>query len=164
MAYGTDTGFTNWLAANGLSLPIGAPLAAVLRELGSSYVDAAYEHRLLCSARATDEAAWPRVGHRTAHGVDIADGTIPAAWVIASYRAAYLAAAQPGWTMSVKDPTRMTSRERVDVVSREFFAPADVPGSDSVAPGMPFDAVVNALVLPLLCAKGRTASSLVRVV
>ena len=46
--YGDDTGFAAWLADAGLSLPVGAPLPAVLRQRGSDYLDAvSYTHLTL---------------------------------------------------------------------------------------------------------------------
>lgn len=164
-AYGTDQGLTDWLAGQGLSLPQGAPANAVLREVGSAYVDAAYEHRLQCSKRAgglDQERAWPRTGHKI-NGETLADDYIPLAWVTASYRAAYLQATQPGWATGSTDPNRITRREQVDTISREFFAPADMPGS-AAAPGMPADAIINGMVLPLLCSTGRNVAALLRVI
>lgn len=148
-AYGSDLEFAAWLAAQGLSLSAGAPAATVLRTIGSAYLDAAYEQRLQCSMRAgglSQALAWPRTGH-----TDVADDVIPERWIAASYRAAYLHAAQPGWAMSGTDPGRLTKREKADVIEREFFSHAEQPGADQVAPGMPFDALVNAMVQPLFC-------------
>jgi hypothetical protein len=151
-----DQGFTDWLAGQGLALPNVAPTAAVLRQVGSDYVDAAYEHRLACSHRAggyLQERAWPRTGHRQGRN-DVPDDMIPPAWVNASYRAGYLQATQPGWATGAVDPGRITKREKADVIEREFFGP-DVMAAGDAAPGMRADAVVNGLVLPWLCAAGR---------
>lgn len=163
--YGTDDDFTAWLAAQGLSLPDDAPAPAVLRQIGSSYVDAAYEYRLGCSERTggfEQELAWPRKGHYL-NGKAVPDDLIPQAWVHAAYRAAYLHATQPGWATSSRDGNRVTKRERVDVIEREFFDAATAPGSDA-APGMVSDSIINGLVLPWLCPTGRSLNSLFRVV
>ena len=164
-AYGTDDGLTAWLAAQALSLPEGSPSEAVLRQIGSSYVDAAYEYRLQCSRRAggfAQELAWPRTG-QFVNGESVPDDFIPPAWVNASYRAAYLSAVTPGWATASIDATRQTRREKVDVVEREYFASADAAGSDA-APGMASDGVINGMVLPWLCKTTRRFGDLFRVI
>lgn len=166
MAYGTDQGFTDYLAAQGLALPADAPPAATLRAIGSGYVDAAYEHRLQCSRRTggfEQLLAWPRTG-QSVNGQDVPSDLIPAAWVNASYRAGYLNAVTPGWATAGTDPGRLTQREKVDVIERTFFAPGEASGSGDIAPGMPFDAVINAMVAPWLCSTGRDFNTLFRVV
>lgn len=166
MAYGTDQGFTAWLAAQGLTLPDGAPTPAVLRNIGSSYIDAAYEWRLQCSARSggfEQELAWPRAGH-TVNGQPVPDDLIPPAWINASYRAAYLNGVTAGWSTNSSDPNRVTKREKVDVLEREFFAAGDNGGKADTAAGMPSDAIINGMVLPWLCSTGRSLNSLFRVV
>lgn len=163
--YGDDLGFAGWLAAQGLTLPAGSPTPAVLRQLGSSYIDAAYEWRLQCSRRTggfSQELAWPRTGHRVNDQL-VPDDLIPQAWVNASYRAGYLNAVTPGWSTGSVDATRQTKREKVDVIEREFFSSADAPGSDA-APGMPSDSIINGMVLPWLCSNARSLNTLFRVV
>lgn len=163
-AYGTDDGLQAWLTAQGLALPAGA-VPATLREIGSAYVDAAYEARLQCSHRAggfEQELAWPRAGHRV-NGQPVPEGLIPQAWINASYRAAYLEAMTPGWATGSVDPNRITKREKVDVIEREFFSAVDAGGGDS-AVGMPSDAIINGMVLPWLCFNKRRSDSLFRVI
>lgn len=165
MAYGTDEGFLEWLSAQGLTLPVGAPLPAVLRQIGSNYLDAAYEWRLSCSSRSggfSQELAWPRFGH-ILNGAEVPSDLIPVAWINASYRAAYLTAVTPGWATTGTDGSRQTKREKVDVVEREFFAASEAAGSD-VAPGMPSDSIINGMVAMWLCSNKRTANSLFRVI
>ena len=147
--YGDDTGFAAWLADAGLSLPVGAPLPAVLRQRGSDYLDATYGARLQCSAPTggfDQERAWPRTGHLI-YGAAVDPAAIPAAWVQASYRAAYRDAVAPGWATSSRDPSRMTKREKADVVEREFFEPGDTKG----ASGANIDAMIEGLIGPFLC-------------
>lgn len=163
-AYGTDDGLIAWVEGQGLALPVGAN-PATLRQIGSSYVDAAYGAKLTCSRRAggfAQELEWPRTGH-VINGELVPDDFIPPAWVNASYRAAYLTAITPGWATTGIDATRQTRREKVDVVEREFFAATDAAGS-SVAPGAPSDSIVNAMVLPWLCSGVRRMSDLFRVI
>lgn len=164
-AYGDDSGFSAWLASQGLTLPVGAPLPAVLRQIGSNYIDAAYEWRLSCSSRAggfAQELAWPRVNH-TINGELVPDDLIPPAWVNASYRAAYLTAVTPGWATTGTDASRQTRREKVEGIEREFFGKGDAAGS-SVAPGMPSDSIINGAITPWLCSSTRRASALFRVI
>lgn len=147
-----------------MALPAGA-VPAVLRQIGSTYVDAAYEASLQCSHRANgfeQELAWPRAGHRV-NGQAVPETLIPPAWVNASYRAAYLEATTPGWATGSVDPNRVTRREQVDVISREFFAPSDTGGAASAA-GITADAIINGMVLPWLCTSKRRADSLMRVI
>ena len=166
MAYGADDGMAAWLASQGLTLPVGAPAPAVLREIGSSYVDAAYGHRLTCSSKTGGVAqgmAWPRKNH-TLNGEVVPQDYIPTAWVNAAYRAGYLSAVTPGWATTGADASRLTKREKVEgAVEREFFSQAETAGAAS-APGMPSDSIINGLVLPWLCSNVRSAASLLRVV
>ena len=166
MAYGTNEGFESWLAAQGLSLPDTAPSVEVLRQLGSAYVDSAYGYRLTCSRRTGgwgQELAWPRAGHYV-NGQPLPSDLIPQAWINASYRAGYLNAVTPGWSTDQVTPGRITRRERVDVIEREFMTAEQAGGGAATAPGFPSDAIINGLVLPFLCSEGRSLNSLFRVV
>lgn len=163
--YGSDQAFSEWLASQGLALPVGSPAPAVLRQIGSDYVDAAYEHALQCSRRSggfDQERAWPRTGH-VVNGQLVPNAMIPPAWVNASYRAAYLQAISPGWATGSTDPNRVTRREKVDVIEREFFSSESQSGADSAA-GIVADAIINGMLLPWLCSSGRDANSLFRVI
>lgn len=149
--YGDDSGFTEWLAENGYTLPAGAPLPAVLRNRGSQYLDAVYGSRLNCSSPTggvEQERAWPRTGHMSP--VAIPPDVIPKAWVTASYQAAWREAETPGWATSSRDPSRMTKREKADVLEREFFTAEEGGGSAGVA-GANIDGLIEGLVLPFLC-------------
>lgn len=155
--YGNDTDFQAWLTANGLALPIGAPSAAILRQIGSDYVDAAYEPRLQCSKRTggfAQDRAWPRTGHVVNCDEAVPDNLIPQAWVNASYRAAYLQALN-GFTAGGYDPSRVTKREKVDVIEREFFAKGDGAPQANAAPGFPVDPMIDGWVSVWLCPTGR---------
>ena len=164
MAYGNDEGLTAWVTAQGLTLPVGANLTA-LRTVGSAYVDGAYEHRLACSARTggfTQEMAWPRTNHYI-NGQLVPPDFIPPGWVNAAYRAAYLQATQPGWATGSANPNRVTKREKVSDIEREFFAASDTAQAD-VAAGMNADGVINGMVAILLCPTMRNPNSLFRVI
>lgn len=164
-AYGTDAGMIAWLAAQGLALPAGAE-ASVLRQIGSNYIDAAYEAKLQCSRRTggfTQELAWPRTGH-VISGQVVPDDLIPPAWVNAAYRAAYLEAMTPGWATASNDPNRITKREKVDVIEREFMTATDLGGGTASSFGIASDAIINGMVLPFLCANVRSMNSLFRII
>lgn len=163
--YGSDEEFQAWLASQGFVLPPGSPCAGTLRQIGSAWLDAAYESSLSCSHRTggwMQELAWPRTAHRV-NGQLLPDDLIPPQWILASYRAAWLEGNSPGWATGSVDPNRITRREQVDVISREFFAPSDAGGAASAA-GIATDAIINGMVLPLLCSKTRRADSLFRVI
>jgi len=138
----------------------------VLRNIGSAYVDAAYGYRLTCSRRTggwEQELEFPRTGHYV-NGQLLPSDLIPTAWIHASYRAAYLNAVTPGWSTDQVTPGRITRRERVDVIEREFMTAEQAGGGAATAPGFPSDAIINGLVLPFLCSEGRSLNSLFRVV
>lgn len=164
-AYGTDQGFTDWLASQGLQLPVDAPSVSVLRHIGSGYIDAAYEHALQCSHRTggfNQLLAWPRTGH-VMNRQTVPNDLIPQAWINASYRAAYLQATEPGWATGGVNPDRITKREKIDVIEREFFSAEDSK-TTAVAAGMPADAVINGMVLPWLCSSERSLDNLFMVI
>lgn len=164
--YGSDEEFQSWLASQGFVIPPGSPCASTLRQIGSDYVDAAYGHLLMCSQKTggwEQERAWPRRGHRVS-GELVPDDLIPQAWINASYRAAYLQATNPGWATNQVTPGRVTKREKVDVIEREFFEADQAGGGASTAPGFPSDAVINGLVLPWLCSNTRRLDNLFRVI
>lgn len=144
--YGDDTGFTTWLTDNGLSLPVGAPTPAVLRNRGSAYVDATYGQRLTCSTRAggpEQERAWPRAGHP-----NVASDVIPIAWVHASYRAGYLEATLTGGLSRQIDNQARAVRQKVDVIERQFADSGALVAGEVV--GI-VDAEIDGLVSPYLC-------------
>lgn len=164
-AYGTDTGMQEWLDANGLILPPGATLTT-LRNIGSAYIDAAYGAKLACSRRTggfTQELEWPRTGH-VINGEVVPDDLIPPAWILASYRAAYLEATNAGWATGSTDPNRLTRREKVDVIEREFMTAQDLGQTSSSAAGINADGIINGMVLPWLCSGVRRFDSLFRVI
>lgn len=165
-AYGSDSGLSDWLSSQGLALPPGAPDLSVLRAIGSQYVDAAYEARLSCSSRAggfSQELAWPRNGHRV-NGQSVPSDLVPQSWINASYRAAYLQAAQNGWAIAGRDPSRVTRREKVDVVEREFFANGEAGDTGNASAGFNVDPIIDGWLSVWLCPAGRSADTLFRVV
>lgn len=150
--YGDDTGLDAWLSANGLALPVGAPAKGVLRQIGSDYLDGAYEARLSCSRRTgglAQERAFPRSGHSVG-GETLPDDLIPQAWVNASYRAAYLHATQPGWAQSGTAPGERVKREKVGPIDTEYFGPSEGAQANA-AMGFNVDPLIDGWVSLLLC-------------
>lgn len=153
MAYGTDEGFTDWMAANGYVLPGTAPSVAVLRERGSAYIDGTYGARF--SGTPTDgieqERAWPRTG-AYAYGVAIDPASIPAAVVNASYAAAWQEASAPGSLSVTGSAATTVKREKVEgAVEVEYQAANGAWTAESLAPVL---TVVEGLLRPLLSKAG----------
>lgn len=168
-AYGSDIEFAAYLAGLDLTLPVDAPMPAVLRQIGSNYVDAAYEPRLHCSSRAggwAQERAWPREGHKV-NRQEVPADLIPQAWVDASYYAAYLqATTEGGWVTSGEDPNRIAKREKVDgAIEVEYFGRGD-GYQGNAAVGFPVDPMIDGMVSVWLCpdVNQRTADSLFLVI
>lgn len=122
--YGDDAGFNTWLTANGYSLPVGAPSAAVLRQRGSGYIDATYGPRFYgVPTDVSQERAWPRSGARI-YGQALASDLVPNRVIDASYQAAYLVATNPGSLSRTVDTGAQVKRERVEgAVEVEYFEP-----------------------------------------
>lgn len=153
MAYGTDIGFTAYLAAMGYTLPVGSPTAAVLRARGSAYLDAVYGGRW--TGHQTDPVTqvdqWPRTGAKVRCITAIADDVIPLAVVNAAYRAAWLEASTPGTLSASVTPGGRVSRQKADVLERAFFDDgAAVAGGGSVAF---IDSEIDGAMMQFICDK-----------
>lgn len=146
--YGTDQGFTEWLAANGYSLPAGAPTATVLRQRGSVYIDGTYGYRF--PGTPTDglnqERAWPRTG-ATIYGSTLASNVIPNRVIEASYMAAYIEATKLGSLTVITDPSKRVKRQKVDTIEREFF---EAGGGSVFAPDTPVSSLIEGILGPLI--------------
>jgi hypothetical protein len=149
-SYGSDEGFTAWLAEQGYELPDDAPTAAVLRARGSAYVDG-YE-RFWTGTRTdgvAQELAWPRTGATMNCTVAIDDDVIPPAVVNAAYRAAWLEASTPGvLTGSAGTAGTRVKRQKVETIEREFFddGKAEIGGGPSF-----IDSQIDGLLSPFIC-------------
>ncbi|ALJ12634.1 DnaT-like ssDNA-binding protein [Sphingopyxis macrogoltabida] len=149
-AYGTDQGFTDWLAEQGYELPDGAPAPAVLRARGSAYVDG-YE-RFWTGQRVggvMQELGWPRTGATVNCTVPVPDDVIPPAVITASYRAGWLDAQAPGiLTGGTGTAGERVKRQKVDVIEREFFddGKAEIGGGPSF-----IDSQIDGLLSQFVC-------------
>lgn len=149
MAYGDDTKFEAWLAANGFVLPDNSPSSAQLRERGSMHVNAHVFPGSPTDAFGQIDA-WPRTG-ATAYGKAIPDDAIPVAIEHASYAAGYFDAMNPGVLTSRSSADQRLKRKRnrvegaVDVETEYFDSGAD--GAAGAAVTIP---MVEGLLAPFL--------------
>lgn len=145
--YGDDAGFAAWAADEGLTLPVDAPLPAILRQRGSAYVDGLYGQRFsgVPTGGFAQERAWPRTG-AIAYGAAIDPDVIPDAVVKASYFAAFQEASSPGSLSPVATSAGQVKREKVDVIEVEYFGGS----GDALADATPTISAVEGLLAPFL--------------
>lgn len=122
MAMGDDSGFNAYLAANGLTLPAGAPAPAVLRQRGSAYINGLYGPKFsgVPTAGFAQEDSWPRLG-ACAYGQSIPSDLIPVAVINASYAAGYQEAVSPGSLSIAASGAKSVKRKKIDVIETEYF-------------------------------------------
>lgn len=148
--YGSDDGFENWLADNGLSLPSGSPSVAVLRHRGSVYLDGRYGSRLAGTPTGgyAQERAFPRTGV-TVYGAALPDSVIPASVIEASYAAGYYEATTPGGLNPAATAAGAVKREKIDVIEVEYFE----GGGSAIENATVTIAAVDGLMAPFLAAR-----------
>lgn len=146
--YGTDQGFADFLTGQGHTLPVGAPSAAVLRQRASDYIDATYVYRFpgVPTGGLEQERQWPRTG-AFAYGQEIGSAVIPRAVIQASYHAALYEARNPGGLSVVATAARVVTREKIDVLEREY---ADTADMDPVKAALPMLSAVDGLIASLI--------------
>ncbi len=144
--YGTNEGFTAYATAAGYTVPSGD--VAQARQRGSTYIDGAYGGRFVGvpTDGVDQERAWPRTG-ATAFGNALSTTLIPVRVINASYEAALLELKSPGSLSTTVDPAKRVKREKVDVIEREFFDPADLPLGGILGP---VTSTIEGLLAPLL--------------
>ena len=147
-AYGSDIEFQAWLDSNGYVLPADAPTLAVLRQRGSTYIDAVYGPRFVGQPVTWDqELAWPRVNAVTTYGQVIPSDVIPRQVVNASYRAAVAEALEPGVLSFATSGSGAVKREKVEgVVDVEYFENT----SETIAGRGPLFLDIEGLLSPFL--------------
>lgn len=155
MAYGSDSAFTAWLALNGLTLPAGAPDAAILRQRGSQYVDNTYGSCFwgVPTLGIAQERAWPRTGAK-AYGQTIPDDVIPVAVEQASYAAAHQESIKPGSLTISATAAGAVKRKKVGPLEKEFFEGS----GDVIADGTLKLSAVEGLLAPYLKPESTLAS------
>ena len=151
MAFGDDAGFTAYLAANGYTLPAGAPAPAVLRQRGSAYINGTYGPLFagLPTGGFAQEDSWPRDGGE-AYGQTIGSDVTPVAVEHASYYAGYQEALRPGSLTVGTSTARSVKRKKIDVIETEFFEGS----GNAVADATVKFSVIEGLLAPFLCQPG----------
>ncbi len=147
--YGDDTGFHNWLSANGYTLPGGAPSPDVLRQRGSAWLDSIYGPRFKGTPAdgVSQERAWPRTG-AVVYGETISDDIVPLAVINASYLAAWSEASDEGsLSGGVTSSTGQIKREKVGPLETEYFSAKDTMKSDG-----PYDPLATPAGAPIILA------------
>lgn len=146
--YGTDEGFTAWLAESGYTLPVGALGPAVLRQRGSAYIDSLYGIRFSGDPTGgyAQERAFPRTG-ATVYGADLPASVIPDAVVRASYFASFQEASDPGSLSVIITAAGQVKREKVGQIEVEYAATS---GSALVS-ATPMMSAVEGLLAPFFC-------------
>jgi len=139
MAYGTDAGFTAYLASTGQTVPVGT-IPALARDRGSIYIDGTYWERFIGTAASYD-AAWPRTGIT---GVD----DVPLRVEHASYEAGIIYANDPAALYVSASASGRVTREKVDVIEVSYQGAMD--GSDALYDATPRFSVIEALLKPFL--------------
>lgn len=147
--YGDDTAFNTWLSDNGYVLPADAPTVAVLRQRGSTYIDATYGARFFGfpTGGVSQERQWPRTDASTMWA-DIDPAVIPSAVVEASFQAAWYEANNPGGLVAGGSAASGIKREKVGSIEVEYQASSS---SDSYAASLtPLISTVDGLLAPYL--------------
>jgi hypothetical protein len=126
------------LAANGYTLPVGAPAPAVLRQRGSAYIDATYGARFkgVPTGGPDQDRAWPRTG-ATVFGTMLATSVVPLTVINASYLAAWVEGQKAGsLSGGASNGTGVVKRQKVEGIEREFFEAKQQEGElyDPLAP------------------------------
>lgn len=150
-SYGSDIGFQAFLDANGYSIPVAPPgiTIAQARTRASNYLDSVYGPRLTGwpSGGVAQDGAQPRDGAVTTSGQVVPDGTIPVAWITATYYAALQEASQPGSLSVVVGSDGGIKREKVGSLEVEY---AGASGAGSVSTLSPLLSAVDGLIAPFL--------------
>lgn len=150
MAYGSDNDFTAWLATMGLSLPGDAPTPAVLRTVGSAYLDATYGARYSGQVATIDQAdEWPRVGAYRGFAPMPTD-LIPLGIIHASYFAAHYAAVNPGAFFTGGTGASLVKRETVGPLTFEYAVPTNWTQEQLSLLLAPILPMTDGLVMPYL--------------
>jgi hypothetical protein len=146
--YGDDDGFTAWLAVNGYTLPASSPAPEVLRQRGSSYIDAVYGPRFTGypTGGYQQERQWPRT-NASAYGEPIPVDEIPTPVIESSYYAAAQEGLSTGSLSSSTSKSGLVKRERVEgAVEVEYFESS----GDALYAGTPRFGYIEGLLAPFM--------------
>lgn len=154
-SYGSDVGLQAFLDENGYSIPASPPgiTKTQARTRASNYLDSVYGPRLTGwpSGGVSQDGAQPRDGAVTTSGQIVPNGTIPAAWVTATYFAALQEASKPG-SLSIivggsGGDAGAVKRKKVGSLEIEY---AGAGSSGSVTTLSPLLSSVDGLLAPFL--------------
>lgn len=145
--YGSDAGLADWLADNGLTLPVNAPAPAVIRQRGSAYVDGVYGSDFpgVAAGGYSQERAWPRAGARVQGGY-VPDDVIPVQIEHAAYFAGYQDAITPGVLEISAATSGAVKRRKIDTIEIEYASGS----GDVIADGTKRFSVIEGLLAAFL--------------
>lgn len=149
--YGTDAGFSDWLASNGYQLPVTAPAPAVLRHRGSVYIDGLYGPKFagVAADGFSQERAWPRVSAE-AFGQAIPSNVIPVAIEQASYAAAWYEANNEGGLNPAASQSGAVKRKKLDMLEVEYFQGSGNAVTDATVRIAEVEGLLAAFLIPPL--------------
>lgn len=139
MARGSDTGFQDWMALRGHTLPAGAPTPAILRQRATDYIEAVYGPRL--------------IGDQTVDPLLTALET-------STYVAAWHEANNPGSLSVSASQAGAVKRRKVDVIEIEYFEGS----GDALTDGTLRLSLVEGILGPYLRALGDANGLLLRAI
>lgn len=156
MAYGSDNEFSDWLAAMGLSLPTdpAPPSLAILRQIGTSYLDGVYGTRYSGNVSLADQPdEWPRDGAFRGN-TPLPPASLPQAIIHASYFAAYYAANNPEAFFGGGAGSELISQETIGPLTTKYAVPTNPTPEQLVLLQQVTLPFVDGLVAPFLLEKG----------
>jgi hypothetical protein len=143
--YGTEEGFSDYVAGRGVTPASGDVSSALLR--ASMSLDAVYNQRWVGTPIWGQDRAWPRNGAVWPDGTAVSG--VPSAVEYATYELALLELAKPGSTSVVVTPGKVKTRARVEGAVDVSYA-AGQTGFGVVADQSPVSSVVEGLLYGLV--------------
>lgn len=132
LAYHQARGNVAWTDASKTDEQRSAALVRASSALDGMYGARFEGHK---SGGRSQELAWPRTGARDhCADEDIPSDEIPQGIINAAYELALVELQSPGTSSPSVTPGRVTKREKVDSIEREFFGPESGPDADSMRP------------------------------
>lgn len=120
MAYGSDAAFEAFIMELGLSLPASPPTSAMMRQLGSLYVDGTYGKDFTGTVVSpTQENEWPRIGAFRG-STPLSSSDIPTPVEQAAYFAGWYAGTNPDAFFTAGTMTEVVKRETVGPLTTEY--------------------------------------------
>jgi len=147
--YGTDEGFSAYVAENGYTLPDPLGSITAARQRGSAYIDSVYGSRFTGSPTGgiEQERAWPRTDAEDIYENDIGSSSIPSRVIHASYEAAFLELVTPGSLSALVTENEKVKRLKAGSVEIEF---AESSALDAVSGASPLSTKIDGLLYPLI--------------